>query len=235
MGALNRGVLVAEGLRLANESTALSTRANFWLNAWLRSTYAATPWPFLIQRKADLSLPTGTTSLSVGSGGSSITQDIQRVFAPVYLYDTAKTFQGTARIKQRLSGPASEDESAFNTTTKRGMPAEFKMRAPAYAAGVDSYGKWELWPNPVPEKDYLIAFDYQVIPDDLAADGDTPIYPNDRTMIQAVAVEALHYDADERYIQELEVLRSMTLDDRLRYGGVPGTNDVHQLDSSVFR
>lgn len=232
MGALTRGTIVSEGGLQAGD-TSLGTRMNAALNAWLRSMYAAWPWPFLERRKSGLALAAGDTSVAVGGGSGGVTPQIQRILNPIYVYNSAYSKRGRATIRQLTGGPIDLDESANSSSVGRGMPAAFKVRGKSTGFGV-----WDLIPYPVPDAAYLLAFDYLELPADLSSDSDIPLYPNDRTMIQLVMSEVLKYKegADgPGYQGALQVLGSMVGEDRAKFGVVPGTNDLVQLDADVFR
>jgi hypothetical protein len=229
MGSRTHDTLISEALLLAGNAN-LTSRASVWLNTWLRSQYTAWPWPFCIRSLSDYSLPEGTQSLSFGNGSGGVTLEIHQIRDPVYLYNSEKTQRYEARIRELVGVSADNDERAINTTTKRGIPSEVKVRADASIEG-----KWTLYFDPVPDRALLLAFDYHVIPADVS--GSTkPRYPNDRTMIQAIYAEAMKYmDRQDVYQTALSVLASMVVDDRLKYGEVPGTNGTWGLDAKTFR
>jgi hypothetical protein len=221
--------IISAGLLKAG-NTNLSANALIWLNAWLRAQYRSWPWPFLRVRKTGYALGTGVDSLLFGSGSGSVTEEVQFIEDPIYVYTSDRRNRGVARILNiQRSVAADVDEDGRDTTQGRGIPNSFKVRASG------TWGKWELIPFPVPDQSYLLSFDYLVQPADVATT-DTPIYPNTRTMIQAVVVDALQYMKDrDGYAQELEMLASMVREDRARYGQVPGTNDQIILDAGTFR
>jgi hypothetical protein len=229
MGSWTHDKIISEALLLAGNA-GLTTRASAWLNSWLRSQYTAWPWPFCIRASADIALAAGTQSLVVGAGNSGITLEIHQMRDPLYLYNSEKTKRYEARIRELVGVYADNDERAVNTTTRRGIPTEVKVRENA-----DTEGAKDLIFDPVPSEDLLIAFDYQVIPAEVS--GTTkPRYPNDRTMVQAVYAEAMKYmDRQDVYAQALSVLASMVVDDRLKFGETPGTNGQWGLDPKTFR
>lgn len=230
MGQLTRAQIVSAGLNKAGD-TSLTTLANTWFNAWLRSQYRAWPWPFLHRRSSAISLAAGTTSLSVGAGSNGVTLEIQRILDPIRVGDSTYSTKKDARIVALVNGPQDYDENLNDPALTRGLPDRFKIRADS-----SLWGKWTLIPYPVPDKAYRIYLDYLEQPADISADATVPLYPNDRTMIQAVLVDALQYmDEGNRYQAELEILGSMVVDDRAKYGEVMGTNDQMGLDPGVFR
>ncbi len=209
MGNLNVGSIITRGLALAGNSKPV-TEALFDLNAWLRDEYTSWDWPFLQRRIAGVVLGQGTTSLDFGAG-SSVSEDVQRV-------------------RQLTGGSELEDETINNPSTNRGLPYSFKVRADDVTEG-----KWNLIPSPVPNKQYLLAIDYVVQPDDLASNSDVPIYPSDKCLIQRVHHFGLVYsNRRPEAAEEMRLLADMTLNVRIRKGTVDGTNDNLGLDESVF-
>lgn len=230
MGQLTRAQIVEHGLAKAGAPENLTSEAEVWLNAWLRSQYRAWPWPFLQRRVTGVALGTGVQSLTLGAGAGGVTLEIARILDPLFIYSSGYTKQGRVRVRNITGGYPADDEIINNPVTNIGQPAQCKVRA-----DTTLWGKWVLWFTPVPNADYLLAIDYIVQPADIAADATVPIYPNDRTMIQAVLADAYQHQDDERYNDALQVLASMVVDDRVKYGEVAGTNDVIGLDPSTFR
>lgn len=237
MGALTRAELVDEGTNLAGNSS-LTTRANTWFNAWLRSQYRAWPWPFLQKRVSGVPLASASSSLLLGVGSGGVALEIQRIIDPVQIHKADYSGRGLVRIRQSSGSVIQNwDESTNNPATNLGMPQVLKVVTDTV------WGRWVLYPWPIPDVAYLLSFDYFEQPADMVQGsvGDVlvPIYPNDRTMIQAVYVDALKYESagedSSSYRAELEVLAAMVRDDRLKYGEVPGTNDRTNLDSTVYR
>ncbi len=224
--------LISEALLLAGD-TSLSARGVVWLNQWLRSQYAAWPWPFLIRRASSLTLAAGTTSLTVGGGSGGVTPAIRRLVDPVYLYTTARTTQGTVRLTDLLDGDQAFDGDS-RPSTQTGLPRTVQTRANA-----TTWGKWDLIFDPIPEQAYLFSFDYYVQPTDEATGtaGGTavPLYPNDRTIMHAIAAMALAHMGDERASEFRDVAAAMAIDDRGKFGMAPKVNDHWTLDKSTYR
>jgi len=230
MGALTLSQLISEGGLLVGDDTQ-TVRAKIWFKAWLRKVYASWQWPFCKARVAGISLATGATSLTVGAG-TNVTENILRIFEPLYVYTSDKRIAVEAPIRELLMQRLQFDESSRDTSLGRSIPTSFKLRA--YPG---TWGKWSLIPFPVPDRDYLVAFDYHFIPAD-PGDSDIPVYPNDQTLIQAAKCAVLEYadgPASQAVAAELEVLADRVSGDRDQFGGQAGDGDFLQLDSSVFR
>jgi hypothetical protein len=231
MGVLTRTELVTAALLKAG-NTNLTTNAVTWLNAWLRSQYRGFPWPFLRRNASLLTLSSGATIKTVGNGNGGVAKAIQYLTGHVFIFTSDRATRARAYVRQVEDGDAFSHEDGL-LSTDTGLPTLFRVRQSTVA---ETYGTWDLFPYPLPDKAYLLSFEYLMQPDNLAADATVPLYPNDRTMIQAIMCDALQYmDRRREYQMELGILGSMVNDDRMKYGQVPGTNDVLPLDPSTFR
>lgn len=232
MGALTRAQIVTRGL-LAAGNTSLTTRANEWLNSWLRSQYAAVDWPFLQKRASGISVASATSSLVVGAGNNGITDVIRRIHDPIYVYNTGKTVRTKMRVSTLLDGPLSWDEDVRPDTAK-GVPDRCKLRP---VAGTE--GAWTMVLNRNTDRALLFSFDYTYLPANItetsAGDASVPEYPNDETLIKCVEAYALKHEKADNYPTERDVLAQMALNDRIKYGSALGINDTWGLDPKVFR
>lgn len=233
MGQYTRSKIITEGLLAAGDSS-LTKRAYSWLNGWLRSNYAGFMWPFLMREKAGLELNQGEQTLAFGVGSGGETLEVRRLTDPMFIYDSGYTTRSNIRIRSFLNDNPLLDESVNDPANNVGLPAYVKVRP--YPG---TYGKWDLVFDKAADKNYLVKVSYVVQPADIAEDvsGDStiPLYPNDRTMVKLIEVEALKYKKADNYPVEREVLSAMVVDDRMKYGEVPGINDAITLDPKVFR
>ena len=72
----------------------------------------------------------------------------------------------------------------------------------------------------------------------MTAGSDVPWYPNDETMVQAVAFKNHEfYDGKDAPVTQAaqQMLASLVANDRIRYGSVTGINDNLILDPTRFR
>lgn len=239
MGYMTRAEILTEGLAVVGR-TDLTTRCTAALKSWLRSRYASWPFAFLRQSMDGLALPSGTQSVFVGGGEGGVTNVIQRILNPIRVYtaDYGTTAKG---MIINLDADRDDDERTSNPLTMTGLPMQFKIRSTISTVTVAglTLRAWKIIPLPVPNKDYLLAFDYIEMPNDPCPNTTSvPLYPNDQTMIQLVKVRALEYAngaSDPDFQAELAVLGQMVIHDQMTEGSVPGTNDLLTLDAGTFR
>lgn len=235
MATLTRTQIVSAGLQKAGQPQ-LTTHANTWLNAALRRAYGSWNWPFLHKRLGGIALATGTTSFDFGAGSNGETLDVKRVLDPVRLYTSGYTAKGRARIRNVNDTDLDIDETLNDPSKGRGIPTTFKVRL-----STSIQGRWTLYPNPIPDKDYLVALEYLFLPANLSGDSSVPIYPEDETLIQMVYVEALRFMDDERGLLLTKIaaedskLQAMLVADRLAHGSAEGINEDQLLDDNIFR
>lgn len=233
MGSLANTSIISQGMLLAARDD-LQTQALGWLNTWLQSQYAAWPWPFLLRRVANQALVAGSTSYTFGAGSGGTTDLVHQVKDPIMLRTSDFSVRQVARVRQLIGGqPVIDpewDENMVDSATQRGIPELFKVRTHATV-----FGQWVLWPQRVPDRNLLITIDYQYMPAAMTI-GQTPVYPNDDTMVQLVKAKTFEYTQRlKEAAAAMEEVRAMTINDRLKWGSVDGTNDQIQLDSKVYR
>lgn len=226
MGVMTRGDIVTEGLLIAGRDD-LSDRANVWLQIWLNSVAASWPWPQLLNQRSGIPLLSGEFLVDVGNGNGGVTNPILRVIDNIWIYTADKRQRGRVRLKQRHSEPA----VIRNLVTETGLPSECIINP-------GGFGVWQLLFRPTADRDYLLVMDTIEQQAQLTTDAEIPWYPNDATMIQLVAAEAMKFDDgpdSEAFQAQAGQLTGMTANDRMRYGAYPGINDMMQLDPSVYR
>lgn len=233
MGALTFDQIITQGLKKVGNSS-LTDEAAIDLKAWLRSQYEAFPFPGLKRKTAALALGAGITSLSLGAGSGGITLEIKRIFDPIWVYDVTYTTRVRARIRTLLGGSVDDDEYMNDPTKNVGTPQQFKVRASSAL-----WGRWDLIPYPVPDRAYLLAIDYWVIPAAYTLGSEVAsFYPNDRTLIQCVVAHGLDIEegpSSAMAIAAHDKLRDMAVADYVKFGEVPGDNDKLRLDEEIFR
>lgn len=237
MGQLTRTQIITQGLQLAGR-TDLTTRAIEALRNWLRAQYKAQPaFTFLRESREGLALPAGTTSLKIGVGEGGIAGEVQRVLRPVRIYTSSYSVDATAGILSRDDQTVENDIRTKDSTKGRGLPTSFKV-VKARITGDTKLCK-ALVPNIVPDKAYLLTFDYIEVPlDPIAASGTYPDYPNDQTMVMFVKCFALNYadgDADAGFQAAAAMVQKMAERDRVSEIQESGNNDSVMLDPDMFR
>jgi hypothetical protein len=226
MGRLTRGELVSEGQLLAGRDD-MATQAASWLQRWLDAVAASWPWPSLHSEAVGIALGTGVSTLTLGGGSGGITGDILKIQDNVWMYDSTKTFRRRIRIRHQLSAPADR----INASTMTGPPATARIFA-------STFGKYTMYFEPIPDKDYLLTIPYLLLPAKLTTDADVPWFANDETMVQAIAfkVSEFHNGKDHPVTSAFQQnLAGLLSNDRIRYGAIVGVNDGMPLDPTVFR
>lgn len=221
MGMLSRGNVVSTALNLAG-NTGLTTQANTWLNAFLGSVYASWAWPFLLRRYGPYTLAAGTASTVVGQGSGSITEGLLRIDRVLLLGASDTDAKQDVELVSSQTVDATDTPGALAGVAK-GTPSKALLEISDPSLATTPF-RWIL--NWIPRPD--IAYRYELYayrrPPDLSDDGDGVLYPNDQTLIQAVYVQALRHQADERWVPEDAKLRSLVSEDRLMFGRQPAQN-----------
>jgi hypothetical protein len=235
MGQLTRKQIVDQALAEIGYDSTYQTLANVALNISLKAIYESWPWPFLQRNISGVALGSGVTSLPFGVGAGGVSNVVQKVRDPLFLYRTDRTVAGRARVRQFIGNDPSMEPGVFDPLSVRGLPTAFRIEADPLV-----YGKWHLIPYPVPDRDYLLKINYTETPAIISSasidDGVVPLYPNDDTLQQIVKAWALGHQNDKAGQTEAESkLSIMKINDRVKYGTVEGINDILGLDPSVFR
>lgn len=226
MGNLTRLQIVQQGTLQAERDDA-DTLAAGWLQRWLNSVAAAVPWPMLT--KEAIGVTVTTPSLTVGDGSGGVTAKILRILDNTWIYPSGRTARAARlRIRTQLTDP---NDRVYPTTTGVGKPDSARVFQ-------ESLGQWTMYFNNVPDQTYSLTLAHIIQGAQLSSDTDVPWYPNDETMIQAVAFSTHRYfdgkDAPETQAVQ-EDLAAMFASDKLRYGAVNGINDKLQLNPTRFR
>lgn len=229
--------LTYEELREQGAVIAGNDAADTWvkrkMNAWLRKHYDAYPWPFLITQLAGIEMAAGTTAKLFGAGEAGISQQIVRVFSPIYFRANGYSTRGRAPIRQLIGNSESMSPGNVDPSTQTGTPQSF-VGFPIQES--DGLGQFYLIPYPIPDKTYTLSLTAQRRPNDLADDA-IPEYPNEMTLIQACKCAALEYDetGSQMLKEELDILAQMVAADRDTYGGTSSFGDSQTLDTDTFK
>lgn len=217
----------------------MATQGTLWLQLWLNSVAASWPWPALQYELH--AVPLGPSAgggivvgadphLHTGLDNSTIGQGILKVLDNIYVYNAEKTLRQRVRIRHQLSSPV----DSTSPSTFVGVPKSVRVFPKP-----GSRNAWVLLFEPWPNKDYLLTIPVIALPKTAdAVATEVPWYPNDETMVVAVAfkVSEFHDGIDAPRTQGFQQrLAGLVAGDRTRYGSVPGTNDVLTLSPTVFR
>jgi len=222
MGQMTRGDIVDEGQKLAGRDDS-ATLANGWLQRWLDSVAASHDWP-LLRTETVVSLSAQQADYGNRQGG--ISTKILRVLDEIWYYTTDRLSSGRVPIRDSLAPP----HERIQPTTVVGPPVSVRVLSGGFGVARLSF-------NPTPDRTYSLLLPYQNLPAAMSTDADVPWYPNDETMIQAVAFKTHEYfdgkDAPATVAAQ-QHLAALLTNDRARYGNAPGQNDKIFKDPSVF-
>lgn len=223
--------IITEGMLLAGRDD-VRLRAQVWLQTWLDSVAGSWPWPQLC-KEVQVPVASGSTYVDLGNGSGGITNRILRPLDNCWIYKSDYTNRGRVAINNFLSEPG----LIQNPTLGTGFP----MRARLIPQG-PAHGKWRLEFQRATDQAYVLHFGYVELPAAYSMTSttvsDIPWYPNDATMIQLVAAQCAAYDdgPDSPPARAaFELLASMVMNDRIRYGNSLGIHDSMQLDPSIYR
>lgn len=223
MGEKTALTLVREGGLLAGRDD-LEARLLVRLPMWLDSVAMSWPWPVLKKTATGLSLPAGTTALTLGRTGV-IADRIGRIVDNVWAYTADYRTRQRVRVTRV---PAEPVNAIYNPTSNLGIPTSARIAK-------TSAGVWSFQPTPIPDQNYLLVLDYLYIPPFVSS---SPVwYENDMTVLAAVQAMALeHADGVEAKstLAAQQAVAMMLAQDKVRFGQAPGENDQMQLDDSVF-
>jgi len=68
---------------------------------------------------------------------------------------------------------------------------------------------WRPYPLPETSYSYQIRYRYQPGENLAVYSNFTPVFPNDQILIQALFVEGLNHEDDDRYVAQLQILQQM--------------------------
>lgn len=225
MGASIFSEIVSEALNQAGD-TSLTVRMNFVLKKWLRSQAMAFLWPQL-RTDVNVAVEGGISGGSFGSGSGGVTEEVRRICDPMKIYyGSGPTLTDHANIRVQTDW----DDALVNAAAEIGKPDAVRVKELT-----STKGRWSLAFNRTTDKAYTIQVKYYFTPVDPATT-EVPWYANDRTMVQAVFTEALKYKKDTSYRDELALLATMVMQDRLSEGIKPGVHDSGiQLSRRYFK
>lgn len=236
MGQLTRAQILAQAMARAG-NTSLSSYLIPELNLWMRKVATDGPWPWLQKRMENVALAAGAPFVAITAGDTlGVGTLIQRLFDPIYVRTADYRTRAVARIREITDGPVEFDESNIDVahTASVGVPTWFKVMPEG-----TYFGRWNLYPYPLADRNYLLSFNYIVLPADFpidsTGDGLRPIYPNDDTIIHAMFCSALQYLKRPEFPTEFSTLGGKIMTDKARYIQTPGINDNLGLDKGVFR
>lgn len=225
MGNLTALQIIQQGTLQAQRDDA-DTLALGWLNRWLSSIAAAWPWPVLSRESNGLAV---SASITVGDANGGVTEKILRVLDNTWIYPADRSARSTrVRIRTQLTSP---NDRVGPSSQASGKPTQARVFQ-------STFGQWVMYFDVAPDITYNLSLAYLAQPAQITNTSDMPWYPNDETMVQAVAFNCHRYfdGKDSPKTQAVqEDLAALAAADRLRYGSANGINDKVQLNPARFR
>lgn len=226
MGYLTVAQITSEGQLLAGRDDA-TTEAEGYLQRWLNAVAASWPWPQLQGESVGIALTAGTSAISFGAGASGgPSYKVLKILDNVWLYNSAKTMRSRVRIRHQLSSPIDRIQPSTNI----GLPQTMRI-----FGDEDMFGRWDLSFEPIPDRDYLLTIPHSILPAQISSSSQTPWYPNDETMVKAVAFKVAEFYGHPLAQQFQADLAGLVANDRIRYGNTTGVNDTLPLSPDTFR
>lgn len=223
MGFKTRDELITEGLEKAARPD-ITTRAQKFLEMWLDTVYASFPWRFLRSRYGPYTITSGSSSFEFGDTASGIASAVtDRILSikRILIGDTANGgYQGECFTADDGDIDA-ELDPGLNDTTLSALP-ERALVSPAISGSYVGSSRWLIQFPYKTDKAYRALVVAHKLPDYPSSGTVKPYYPNDSTMVQAIFLEALKYQKDDRVPFETAVLEKMMAEDKRNYGPPPG-------------
>ena len=140
-------------------------------------------------------------------------------------------------VSGRLFENIDADERTSDPATNTGLPTMFKIRD--ILSAVSPYRMCKsLIPITVPDKAYLLHFDYIELPLTLQTDSTgIPLYPNDQTMKKFCEMQAVKWQngaKDPDYQALRDELSAMVTADRIKDGQGEGNSSEIKRDPIIF-
>jgi hypothetical protein len=189
LSALDSDTLIATALKkLGNET--ITTDAEIWIFNILDRLYEDFKWPFLEK------LATGNLIASQ----SSVT--LPTDFDEPWDVDSFLVIDSSGAYHS-LDFATQYDQDLFVNPSLTGTPQTALINLQAMT--------WRPYPLPDTSYSYQIRYKYKPATDAYTGTyaNFTPVFPNDQILIQAIYVEGLQHEDDDRYVPEMQILQQM--------------------------
>lgn len=227
MGQLTFQNIIDTGLLRGGNDT-LTTQAPIFLKGWLRKQAARWPWPQVVKRYSGLTLSASSVA-TIGAGSGGVTEVIKEVKKPIRLYSADYKKRSQIDIVAYDETHLGLDQTMAAGLAETGLPSTAKVMQVN-----GTMGRWTIEFFPLPDQSYLMSLLLHTIPTDPAVNA-VPWYPEDETMVEAVAAFAVGWDSKSAGEAAMSIVADMVVTDRNAHGGVPGFNEDIELDPSVFK
>jgi hypothetical protein len=187
VSVLDSDGLIATALKkLGNET--ITEDAQVWIGTILDRLYEDFQWPFLEK------VATGTLT----SGQSSV--NLPSDFDSPWDEDSFVVINSTGGRRALRFFTQYEQDLLTNPNTP-GTPGSALLDLNAMT--------WRPFPLPNTSYTWQVRYRYKPVENSVTYATFTPVFPNDAIIIQALYVEGLNHEDDDRYVPQLQILQQM--------------------------
>jgi|SRR5690242_5677675 len=189
MGALDSDTIISTALKKVGNET-ITTDAQVWIYNILARLYEDFKWPFLEK--------IATGNLTASQSAVTLPAD----FDAPWDDDSFVVINSTGGYSPLIFSTQHDQDFLINPSLT-GTPQRALINLQAMT--------WR--PYPLPDTSYTWQVRYKYKPSTEIYDGSyanfTPVFPNDQILVQALFVESLQHEDDDRYTTEMKVLAGM--------------------------
>ena len=201
MSALDSDTLISTALKkLGNET--ITADAEVWIFNILDRLYEDFKWPFLEK--------IATGNLIASQSSVSLPSDFQEPWDvdSFVLVDSNGAYHKLDFITQY-------DQDLFANPALTGCPQVALINLQAMT--------WRPYPLPATSYSYQVRYKYKPVTDAYTGSyaNFTPVFPNDKIIIQSLFVEGLQHEDDDRYVPEMQILQAMIKQYKGKFNRMP--------------
>ena len=201
MSALDSDTLISTALKkLGNET--ITADAEVWIFTILDRLYEDFKWPFLEK--------IATGNLTASQSSVALPSDFQEPWDvdSFVVIDSNGAYHSLDFFTQY-------DQDLVVNPSLTGTPQVALINLQAMT--------WRPYPLPATSYTYQVRYKYKPATD--VYDGSyanfTPVFPNDKILIQSLFVEGLQHEDDDRYVPELQILQQMIKQYKGKFNRMP--------------
>jgi len=209
MSVLDSDALISTALKkLGNET--ITADAEVWIGTILDRLYEDFKWDFL-EKVATGTITSGQSSVSLPADFDSPWDD-----------DSFVIINSTGGYSH-LAFATQYDQDLLTNPATTGTPTSALINYQAMT--------WRPFPLPNTTFSYQLRYRYKPDENTDTYANFTPVFPNDQIIIQALFVEGLLHEDDDRYVPQLQILQQMVARFKGRFNKRPNKKQKVRLSS----